>query len=72
MFVHRSPEIEIQGKELQGVKVTVTHFLTGVLVFSGLVTKSAWRALPCAGTHARTHPPTPTNTIIKPIMQCSK
>ena len=55
MFVHQSPVIEIQGKELQGVKVTVTHFLTGVLVCSGLVTKSARRVLPCARTYAPTH-----------------
>ena len=58
MFVHRSLVIEIQGKELQGVKVTITHFLTGVLVCSGLVTKSARQALVCADTHPRTHPHT--------------
>ena len=71
MFVHRSPVIEIQGKELQGVKVTATHFLTGVLVCS-----KECQAGATVRRHTRTHapplPPTHTHTIIKPIMQCSK
>ena len=55
MFVHKSLVIEIQGKELQGVKVTVTHFLTGVLVCSGLVTYKECQAGATVRRHARTH-----------------
>ena len=63
MFVHRSPVIEIQGEELQGVKVTVTHFLTGVFISLLWAGNKECQAGATVRRHAaRTHAPTHTHT----------